>query len=169
MSTPLFWIQGPWKGRLAVSSRPRGGDWLEDELSSWKREGIQVLVSLLTREENEELELTPEPRLSAELGLEFHAFPIPDRGVPGASDLGAEPFKPLLEALAGGRSVLVHCRQGIGRSGLVAACLLGLSGSTAKASTDAVSTARGVKVPETPEQRQWIDAFLSRQSPARRR
>ena len=31
MWTSLYWIDGPWKGKLALSGRPRGGDWLKDE------------------------------------------------------------------------------------------------------------------------------------------
>ena len=36
MHTELYWIPGPWLGRLAIMPRPRGGDWLEDEIRSWR-------------------------------------------------------------------------------------------------------------------------------------
>lgn len=48
MKAELFWIDGPWQGRLAVMPRPRGGDWLEDEIVSLNKMGISVLVSTLT-------------------------------------------------------------------------------------------------------------------------
>jgi hypothetical protein len=35
MTTELFWIPGPWKGKLAIVPRPRGGDWLDDEVGGW--------------------------------------------------------------------------------------------------------------------------------------
>ena len=50
MSPDLYWIVGPWRGRLAIAARPRGGDWLDDELSGWRQAGIDVVVSLLENE-----------------------------------------------------------------------------------------------------------------------
>ena len=43
MNPDLFWIPGPWRGRLAVATRPRGGDWLEDEVNGWRRAGLDVV------------------------------------------------------------------------------------------------------------------------------
>jgi len=51
MNPDLFWIPGPWRGRLAVATRPRGGDWLADEAAGWRRAGLDVVVSLLENEE----------------------------------------------------------------------------------------------------------------------
>jgi len=61
--------------------------------------------------------------------------------------------------LAAGRNVVLHCRQGIGRTGLVATCLLVASGHSASAAVEQLSAARGIAVPETLQQRQWIDHF----------
>jgi protein-tyrosine phosphatase len=52
--------------------------------------------------------------------------------------------------------VAVHCWGGVGRSSLVAAALLVLRGSTAQAAWHRVAYARGVPVPETDEQRDWV-------------
>ena len=52
MWTTLYWIDGPWKGKLALSGRPRGGDWLKDEIAHWKQARINTVVLLLTPEEN---------------------------------------------------------------------------------------------------------------------
>jgi len=60
MYTELYWIEGPWPGRLAISARPRGGDWLEDEVKSWRRAGLDIIVSLLTPDEEEALDLQRE-------------------------------------------------------------------------------------------------------------
>jgi protein-tyrosine phosphatase len=62
----------------------------------------------------------------------------------------------VFDELQRGKSVLVHCRQGIGRSGLVAASLLVLDGEEPRAAIESVSKARGVRVPETADQEQWI-------------
>src|SRR6267142_4563107 len=82
MNPDLFWIPGPWRGRLAVVTRPRGGDWLEDEASGWHRAGLDVVVSLLENEEAAQLDLAREGQFAKSEGIEFISFPIPDRGVP---------------------------------------------------------------------------------------
>src|SRR5438445_5914218 len=51
MRTELFWIKGPWPGRLAIMPRPRDGDWLENEIQSWRRSGVDVVFSLLMADE----------------------------------------------------------------------------------------------------------------------
>ena len=53
-------INGRWKGQLAIVARPRGNEWLEDEVRSWRESGVDVIVSLLTSDENTELGLTEE-------------------------------------------------------------------------------------------------------------
>jgi hypothetical protein len=43
---------------IAIVARPRGNDWLCEEISALSREGIEILVSMLTEEEAEELGMT---------------------------------------------------------------------------------------------------------------
>ena len=86
MNPQLYWIQGPWPGRLAISARPRGGDWLEDEISGWRSAGIDAVVSLLTPQENQELQLGAESNLTQARGLLFISLPTEDRGVPPSWD-----------------------------------------------------------------------------------
>jgi protein-tyrosine phosphatase len=62
----------------------------------------------------------------------------------------------LASLLDQGKKVVVHCRQGVGRSGLVAAGLLMTSGMSAEKAIETVSAARTVTIPETPAQLQWI-------------
>lgn len=63
--------------------------------------------------------------------------------------------------LEAGKNVAVHCRQGIGRSGLIAAGVLMTSGAGPAEAMQIVSSARGVAVPETLAQRQWTEQLLS--------
>jgi protein-tyrosine phosphatase len=157
MAPELFWIPGPWLRRLAISSRPGGGDWLEDEVRAWQRANVDVVVSLLEREEQTELGLQEEGPLVEAAGLRLVSFPIPDRGVP-ASQLAAASFlHDLGRDLESGKTVAVHCRQGVGRSGLIAAGALMVAGMDAASALGTVSAARGLDVPETPEQRAWIE------------
>jgi protein-tyrosine phosphatase len=159
MRTELYWIEGTWPGRLAIAPRPRGGDWLEDEVRSWRQAGLNVIVSLLTEDEIADLDLTQEAELSKAEGLQFLAFPIVDRSVPSSRSAAVDFVRTLEQALAKGKNLVIHCRQGIGRSALIAACLLILSGADAETAFQRVSAARGVSVPETSEQRQWVMEF----------
>src|ERR1700730_13557547 len=84
MFTELHWLDGPWPGKLALSARPRGGDWLDEELASWRKSGVDEVVSLLTPEEVESLELQNEAAHAWDAGMQFRSFPIIDRWVPAS-------------------------------------------------------------------------------------
>ena len=165
MFTELYWINGPWSGRLAISARPRGGDWLEDEIKAWHGFGVDVVVSLLTADETEEMGLQDEARFCRENNIEFRSFPIVDRGVPHLDREAAQLPENIDAHLARGDKVTVHCRQGFGRSGLVAASLLVTRGLSPQAAVQLVSKARQAPIPETSELRAWIDAFATALSP----
>ena len=161
MSMNLYWADGPWSGKLALAARPHGGDWLEDEIASWRREGLNIVLSLLTSEEERDLGLSDEAMQVKSQGMQFVSFPIPDREVPESSIKVAAALEKLDAALASGRNVVVHCRQGIGRTGLMAACLLVMKGLKPEAAVKSLSTARGISVPETAAQRRWIDHYAT--------
>ena len=176
MNPDLFWIPGPWRGRLAVGTRPRGGDWLEAEASGWQRTGLDVVVSLLEKEEAAQLDLVDEGNAAEAKGIRFISFPIPDRGVPTSVPAAVSLMTGIADALEEGKSVAVHCRQGLGRSGLIAAGILVTSGISPERAMEVVSTARGHTVPETPDQHRWIQRLpweqwvvTPREIPIRRR
>jgi protein-tyrosine phosphatase len=148
---------------LAVVTRPRGGDWLEDEASGWQRDGIGVVVSLLERDEAAQLDLLDEPSVAEAKGMCFISFPIPDRGVPASKAAALALFASIRSALEDGRIVAVHCRQGIGRAGLVAAGVLAISGVKPADAIQVVSSARGVPVPETSDQLLWVEGLTTEQ------
>lgn len=156
MKPEAYWVPGPWPGRLAILPRPRGGDWLPDEVRMWREAGLDVVTSLLTREEVAELELRDEEALAREQGLEFHAFPIADRGVPESRVQTAELVGVLEKALASGRNVAVHCRQGVGRSALIAVSVLAAAGLDPEQGFLSIENARGAPVPDTVAQREWV-------------
>jgi len=159
MSTRLYWLDESWPGKLAVSARPRGGDWLPDEIADWKRSGIDVVLSLLEKREEEELDLENEAETARTQGVDFLSLPIPDRQTPNSGAQVTASLDRMTKALQGGKNVLIHCRQGIGRSGLIATCLLMRKGMSPGAALEKVTAARGVEVPETKEQREWIDHY----------
>jgi len=161
MWTELHWVDIAWPGKLALASRPRGGDWLEDELSAWRCEGVDVVVSLLTPAEEESLDLTKEATLAETRGLDFVSFPVNDREVPSSATALASMLEKINLELSSGKNVVIHCRQGIGRTGLVAASLLVTNGWDPSAAVGHLSSSRGVPIPETVEQRRWIDRYAA--------
>jgi len=139
-----------------VASRPRGGDWLEDEINSWRQAGLDVVVSLLEKDEATQFELGHEGDVAKLNSVRFISFPIPDRGVPASTREALSLFATIATTLEQGKNVAVHCRQGIGRSGLIAAGVLLTSGINVDKALEVVSAARGEAVPETPVQLQWL-------------
>jgi len=164
MNPKLYWIKGAWPGKLAISARPRGGDWLEEEVSGWRSAGIDLVVSLLAAQESQELELGAESNLTQARGLPFISLPTEDRGVPPCWDDASRAVAKIEEMLRQGRNVAVDCRQGIGRSGRIAAAGLVKDGSVPDDSLELVSDARGLPVPETPQQREWVRRFSQREA-----
>jgi protein-tyrosine phosphatase len=156
ISSDLYWIEAPGPGRLAVAPRPRGGDWLEDEVAAWVATGIDVVASLLTPAESVELSLENEPRLAAAAGIEFLSCPIPDREAPDSDRAAQVLVARLASAVETGRTVLIHCRQGIGRAGMIAAASLGALGVPLGEALERISTARGLPIPETAAQLAWL-------------
>ena len=157
----LHWVKGPWPGKLAIAARPRGGDWLGDELAAWRREGIDAVVSFLTPEEERDLDLSFEESETKAQGMAFRSFPIPDRQVPDSEARLAKLLTRIDQDLAFGKNVVLHCRQGIGRTGLVAACLLITKGLDVGDAIKQLSDLRGIPIPETTEQRRWIDHYAN--------
>ncbi len=155
----VLWIGEARPSRLAFVLRPRGGDWLQTDLEIARHEGIDVLVSLLTPDDNEELGLTEEGRIARELGMIFVSYPIPDRCTP--SDLTS--FRALVLDLRNkvqvGMSVAAHCRGCIGRATVLLASVMIALGWDATAALRLIERARGFTVPDTPEQLEWILNF----------
>lgn len=156
MRPALYTVAREGAGRLSTMARPRGGDWLSDELRALRAAGVDILVCALPEAERDELELADEADVARAAGLEFLAIPIADRGVPHA-----EAVVPVLGELAvrlrSGAHVVTHCRFGIGRASLLTVAVLVLDGIAADDAWRRVAAARGLDVPDTEEQRRWVD------------
>jgi protein-tyrosine phosphatase len=152
----IFWIKGNPSAPLAVVLRPRGSDWLKDDLLGMKQGGIQTLVSLLEEDEAEMLGLEDEGLLAEQLGMQFLSYPIPDVHVPPDTASFRSFVAGLADRLRAGEDIGVHCRGSIGRSTVTAACALIHLGWQPRAALTAIGAARGLAVPDTEEQEEWI-------------
>jgi len=137
---------------------PKGGDQLAEDMSGLAWLGVDIIVNLLTEPECWELGLLDEADEAATAGLEYRELPIADRGVPESRSLTRLVVE-LSDSVAVGRHVAIHCRAGIGRSSVLAAAMLRVEGVVPADAWTAITMARGVDVPDTPEQRHFIDQF----------
>ena len=137
---------------------PRSAEPLEDTVLSWRTDGIDCVVSALEPGEIPGL-IEAETELCREFGIDFLCFPIRDKSVPPSLDAFASVVKTLAERISSGQGVAIHCRAGIGRSTTLAACVLIWLGVDAEVALDMIAEARGIEVPETEAQRQWILEF----------
>lgn len=152
----ILWIKSNPPVELAIVLRPRGEEWLRDELLGIKHAGVQTLVSLLEPHEADYLGLAEEGPLAEEIGLRFLNYPIPDTKVPQDIAHFRTFISGLVERLREGESIGIHCRGCIGRATITAACILIHMGIKPMDAVVAVEAARGCSVPDTSEQLNWI-------------
>ena len=93
-------------------------------------------------------------------GIDYLRLPIPDFGVPGPEwETQWQVASPqLLERLRAGESILLHCKGGLGRTGMIAARLLVELGSSPEESIAAVRLARPGTI-ESREQEAYVRAI----------
>jgi protein-tyrosine phosphatase len=156
MSPKVFWIDAPDVGRLAVVSRPDPALGLPQQMQALRDAGIDTLVSLLAPDEAAAMGLAGEGEAATAAGIVFDALPTADFAIPPSFKAAARVIGRAAGDLRAGRSVGAHCFAGRGRSPLFIAALMVHEGYTASDAIDAVSAARGRRVPETAAQHQWV-------------
>jgi protein-tyrosine phosphatase len=151
-----YWINS----QMSIIPRPLGNEWLEDEMVALRDAGIDVIVSMLEGDEAGKLGLDQEGPAAARAGLIFINRPIKDRGVPADKQIFEEFLIELEKHLASGRRLGVHCRASIGRSSVTTASLLIRSGIASEDAWTQIAVARDCEVPDTEEQRAWVDQHV---------
>jgi protein-tyrosine phosphatase len=155
--TNIYWIHKfDNSARIGIMSRPRGGDWLEDEINHLKNNEVDILVSLLENDEIHELKLENEEKLCRIKDINYFNFPIVDRDIPKQNSDANKLIEKLAQQMSEGRSVVIHCRMGIGRSSIIAASILLKYKFKAKDIIKTISSIRGLRVPDTDKQLSWL-------------
>jgi hypothetical protein len=160
LNTPLpnsYWAL---PGRLLAGEHPAGAD----DAATGRRvdlllaAGVRCFVDLTGPGEM--------PSYAALLSKKtvYRNLPIPDHSVPRNPARMREIQRALTEGLAGGDAVYVHCRAGIGRTGMAIGCWLRERGTAPDAVLEALNrlwqrnarAAQWSRIPETAEQEAYI-------------
>jgi protein-tyrosine phosphatase len=138
-------LSGPW-------ARDLGQDL--DAIAQWK---ARVVVTLVEPHELDELAI---PELGVEVqrrGIDWLHLPIRDVSTPGEEFEAQWPAhsQSLRHRLDEGQNILIHCRGGLGRAGMISARLLVESGVEPETAIERVRAARPGAI-ETPQQAEWV-------------
>lgn len=138
----------------------KGGAWARDlalDVSAIHDWGAGIVATLLESHEIDLLEVQRLPQEVEARGMRWLHLPIPDGSIPdeGFEARWRENERQCHATLQRGGRVLVHCRGGLGRSGLVAARLLVESGMTPANAILAVRRVRPRAI-ETLEQEAYV-------------
>ncbi len=128
-------------------------------MAHYRSRGVDVVVSMLEPGKAGELGPDAEEARCRDAGMMFMCFPIRDRGLPDQAGFGAL-IATVTDRLEAGQGVAVHCRAGIGRSGMLVCCVLAPFVGSAARAVDLVTRCRGVPVPDTAEQRAFIESIV---------
>lgn len=166
------WIPtGLWPGRLGLTFAPgkKGRSVVQagvthdrdvhGDMQTLAVSGVDVLAPLIEDFEFDMLGMDGYHAAAELNNLEVKTFAIPDQHAPGKRADFAAFIDELMTDLLDGRGVVVHCRGGLGRAGLAAACLLIQGGMPADEAVALVRRTRSPHAIETREQVQFIHDF----------
>ena len=158
----------PFPGRIGMTFAPgkyhpggATGHW-ERDLSIDARDLAEkhqahVLVSLIEDKELRELRIEGLVAACEARHIRVLRRPFPDMGVP-SPELAKTTVTEILEAAGRGENVVIHCKGGLGRTGLIAACALVAAG-VGPARAMLVVRATRDKAIENHAQEKFIQAF----------
>lgn len=150
-------------GKKGASYHSAGGwnrDLQQDLDALVERFGMTVLVSLMEDHEFESLHMVELFHEVEARGKRLIHYPITDVSTPppGSMEDFADLIWEIERLLVEGEAVIVHCRGGMGRTGLVAAAVLTALGQPASEAIASVRRARPGTI-ETKQQEQYVYSF----------
>lgn len=161
---PIATIPVPGGGRIGICALPGGTGDLEGDLGAVHAWQPAVVVSMTEQAEMEAAGAGDLGRRLRRAGIDWHHLPIRDFGAPDEAVRSAWPALSIVlqGALDRGVGVLVHCRGGRGRSGMIALRLMVERGAVPEVALGELRAARPGAV-ETEGQFDWATAPRGRQ------
>ena len=138
------------------------GAWNRDidkDLATIRAWGASVLISLIEAHEFVELQVPELPRVCRRYDLVWHGLPMVDGSIPGVrwENRWKEVEPSLYQTLRAGGRIVIHCKGGLGRTGLLAARILVEFGMSPSEAIKQVRQARPGAI-ETVEQETYVRA-----------
>ena len=156
MTLKIYNVEPIGRGALSVMAKPMGDEALPAQMRSLSTAEVNRVVCLLEPNEAALLGLAEERQIAESHGMEFINYPIKDFGLPPSVEDFLSFTRRLYDEAAQGAHMVIHCRAGIGRTGVIAAGVLLHCGYDALQALKHLSIKRGVDVPDTQEQIDWV-------------
>lgn len=141
------------------------GEWnrnmYRDMLRLREHYDVDLQVSLLEGTEFNDLGLDGFEGQSQRRGISLIKFPIHDVSVPTSMKSFAKMIREIVRQLNDGKRVVVHCKGGLGRTGLAAACVIVAASRSRISSTEAIKIVRQARpgAVETIQQENFVALF----------
>jgi protein-tyrosine phosphatase len=148
-------------GRLSMTILPGRRDYsrnLADDLATMRDEGVDAVACLVPVAEMGSYGVPELLDRYNDEQIECYHLPIADQRACTRSD-AVELVQWCRSHLDAGRHVMLHCVGGIGRTGLIAACVLKAYGLDSEAAINFVRNARTRRAIETPQQEAFVREF----------
>lgn len=156
------------RGRIGLTFAPGK----KDQRAGWNRSleadvkrlaehfRASVLISLIEDSELALLGIEDLFLVAERAGIRVRRLPIPDAGIPRSTTDVVALVRQILGFASAGDTVVLHCRAGVGRTGMLASCCLVALGHEPEDALRIVRSARPDTV-ETREQERFIGAFAA--------
>lgn len=152
-----YWVE---PGRILAGEHPDGGSEgaTRARIEALLGAGVRSFIDLTQADE------LPDYRRLLPEGVAHYSFPLPDHSIPRTPQEMRDVQRTLLNVVTSGTPVYVHCRAGIGRTGITIGCYLRERGESPDGALAELNrlwqqNARAVRwpsIPETPEQERFI-------------
>lgn len=150
-------------GKLGMTICPGRKDYnrdLAEDLRVLQNENVPWLYGFMTDQELEWAGIPDINNQASKLDIIYGGLPILDQDVPSMED-AQELCSQILGQLKQGENVVLHCIGGLGRTGMIAACVAVEQGLSAKAAINIVRDARGPRAVESEAQEKFVAEYAA--------
>jgi protein-tyrosine phosphatase len=165
---PIGTVRLPDGGRIGISPLPGISGALQADVAKIADWGASAVVSMTETDEMARLGCADLGAACRAAGMAWHHLPVRDFGGPEGESAAGWPLlsHDLHQVLDQGGAILLHCRGGKGRSGMIALRLMVEHGANLDAALARIREARPGAV-ETQAQFEWAASGSVRVSPGR--